>query len=203
MFEHDIQLVKQLLAGDATAFDGFFGEYYPKLYRFALRRLAHDAHAAEDIAQSTLCTALKALPTFRGEATLMTWLCTLCRRELSARFRSASGTIDRMTLREDDPDVRTALESLFAPDEDDPLLRASAAQTHTAVIAALDYLPQIYAQVLEMKYVQELSVVEISTHVGRTAKATESLLTRARDAFREAFAALHDRAATPTHRTTP
>jgi DNA-directed RNA polymerase specialized sigma24 family protein len=43
---------------------------------------------------------------------------------------------------------------------------------------------------LESKYVKEMSVQEIATQIGRTAKATESLLTRAREAFREAFTLL-------------
>ena len=86
----DQELVVRLLRGDARAFDQFFNEYYPKLYRFVKRRLPRDSAAAEDIAQATLCRALESLRTFRGEAALMTWLCTLCRREMSARIGTAT-----------------------------------------------------------------------------------------------------------------
>jgi RNA polymerase sigma-70 factor (ECF subfamily) len=48
----------------------------------------------------------------------------------------------------------------------------------------LDFLPAHYGDALELKYVDGLTVAELAAHLGRTEKATESLLTRARDAFR-------------------
>src|SRR5262245_5412030 len=99
----DQELVARLLRGDARAFDQFFNEYYPKLYRFVKRRLPRDSATAEDVAQATLCRALESLHTFRGEAALMTWLCTLCRRELSARWREAQPYATAPLLAEDDP----------------------------------------------------------------------------------------------------
>src|SRR5688572_29606810 len=54
----DRELVDRLLRGDRRAFEYFFNEYYPKLYRFVRRRMPPDAAAAEDIAQGTLCRAL-------------------------------------------------------------------------------------------------------------------------------------------------
>jgi RNA polymerase sigma-70 factor (ECF subfamily) len=187
----DQELVQRLLRGDARAFDQFFNEYYPKLYRFVKRRLPHDAAASEDVAQATMCRALESLHSFRGEAALMTWLCTLCRRELSARWRGAPFAL----LAEDDPEVRAALESLLAAETSDPVLEAGRQQLRASICAALDYLPTPYADVLEWKYVRDLSVAEIAQRLGRSAKATESLLTRAREAFRETFTLLRGGAA--------
>ena len=180
----DQDLVDRLRSGERAAFELFFQEYHPKLYRFALRRLQHDLSAAEDAAQATICAALRSLHTYRGEATLMTWLCTICRRQIGAKSRAS---VNILAMREDDPEVQAALESLLASERDDPLACASMAQVQEAVLAALDYLPSDYADVLEWKYVQELSVEEIAHRIGRSPKATESLLTRARNAFREAF----------------
>jgi len=157
----DQELVSRLLRGDARAFDEFFNEYYPKLFRFAKRRMPRDATGAEDVAQASICRALESLHTFRGEAALMTWLCTLCRREMSARWRESRDFV-ATAMTEDDPEVR----------------------------AALDYLPAPYADILEWKYVRDLSVAEIAGRLGRSVKATESLLTRAREAFRETFTLL-------------
>ena len=64
------------------------------------------------------------------------------------------------------------------------------AQVRETIRTALDYLPAPYADVLEWKYVLELSVADIAARLGRSTKATESLLTRARDAFRETFVLL-------------
>ncbi len=190
MTHQDQELVGRLLRADRGAFDEFFNEYYPKLFRFVKRRMPRDAATAEDIAQATLCRALESLRTYRGEAALMTWLCTLCRREMSLRWRDSLAFANAPPLVEDDPQVRAALESLLATGEGDPVLSASREQVCEAIRGALDYLPAPYADVLEWKYVRDMSVNDIATRLGRSAKATESLLTRAREAFREAFALL-------------
>src|SRR6185295_13253388 len=81
----DHALVRQMLAGDEAAFGEFFDTYFPRLFRFAVRRVAEDA--AEDVVQATLVQAIRKLGTWRGEAALFTWLCTLCRHEVSAFIR--------------------------------------------------------------------------------------------------------------------
>ena len=190
MTSPDLQLVQRLLRGDRRAFDEFFNEYYPKLYRFVKRRMPLDPAGAEDVAQGTLCRALESLHNFRGEAALMTWLCTLCRRELSARWAQTRSYSTAPALAEDDPEIRAALESLLSAEGSDPLAAAGEAEVRDTICAALDYLPAPYADILEWKYVRDMSVAEIARRLGRSAKATESLLTRARGAFRETFTLL-------------
>jgi len=127
MNEIDHELVGRLVRGERAAFDEFFNEYYPKLYRFVKRRLPSDSATCEDVAQATLCRALESLHGYRGEAALMTWLCTICRRELSARWRENQGWAGAPALAEDDPEIRAALESLLASEQGDPLLVTSRA----------------------------------------------------------------------------
>jgi RNA polymerase sigma-70 factor (ECF subfamily) len=196
MNQGDLALVERLLRADARAFDEFFNEYYPKLYRFVKRRVS-DASLAEDVAQGALCRALQSLRGFRGEAALFTWLCTLCRRELSARLSEFNPASTYASLSEDDPAVRAALESLLANESTDPLLATDRAQLRQAIRVALDYLPAPYGAILEWKYLRDMSIGEIAGRLGRSPKAAESLLTRAREAFREAFTVLAD---TPAHR---
>jgi RNA polymerase sigma-70 factor (ECF subfamily) len=54
----------------------------------------------------------------------------------------------------------------------------------------LDYLPSLYGDVLEMKYIHGLPVKEIASRLGKGPKAIESLLTRARESFRDGFRSL-------------
>lgn len=183
----DQELVNQLLSGNEPAFDSFFNEYYPRLYRFVLRRCRETA-LAEDIAQATLCRAIESMHTYKGEAALMTWLCTLCRREMSRRWNDRHTA--SISMEDNDPEIQTALEALLAAETDDPLLAATSLQVRDTVLAALDYLPPLYAELLECKYVREMSVQTVAQQIGRTVKATESLLTRARESFREAFTLL-------------
>ena len=58
------------------------------------------------------------------------------------------------------------------------------------VQVALDSLPGRYADALELKYLQELSVRDIAARLGVSPKAAESSTVSARDAFRDAFAAV-------------
>jgi RNA polymerase sigma-70 factor, ECF subfamily len=184
--ENDLELVRRMIRGDQAAFERFFDATYPALYRFALPRLAFDRDAAADVAQATICKAIRKLHTFRGEAALLTWLHTFCRRELYAHTTKHHTRVE-VTLVDDDPEVRAALESLRRADADD--LDAALDRTKIAVLVqrVLDHLPSHYADALEWKYVDEISVQEIAQRLGVGAKAAESLLTRARRAFRDAL----------------
>ena len=185
----DRKLVDRLLQGEHAAFDSFFNEYFPKLFRFVKRRMPGDAATAEDVAQATLCRALESLHGYRGEAALFTWLCTLCRREMSARWQESRQWSAAPSLAEDDPAVRAALESLLG-EQPDPASAADREQVRESIRTALDYLPAPYGDILEWKYLRDLSMEEIASRLGRSPKAVESLLTRARDAFRETFTML-------------
>ena len=186
MGETDLDLVRQMIRGDDAAFERFFDATYPALYRFALPRLDFDRDAAADVAQVTICKAIRKLHTYRGEAALLTWLYTFCRHELYAHATRHHTRVE-VTLVDDDPEVRAALESLRRSGADD--LDAALDRTKIGVLVqrVLDHLPSHYADALEWKYIDEVSVQEIGRRLGISMKAAESLLTRARRAFRDAF----------------
>jgi RNA polymerase sigma-70 factor (ECF subfamily) len=183
----DRALVRRMRARQEDAFDEFFADYFPRLFRFALMRLRDD-DAAEEVVQTTLIQAVRKLDTWRGDATLFTWLCTICRRECSA-FAARTSRGLSVPLEDDDPDVRAALESLAAAAES-PDAALARGDVGRLVQIALDYLPPHYSRVLDWKYLQDLTVHDIAERLRTTPKAVESLLTRARMAFREAFATL-------------
>jgi RNA polymerase sigma-70 factor (ECF subfamily) len=174
-----------MLGGDARAFDDFFDAYYDRVFRFAARRTG-DATTAEDIAQVTLVQAMRRLETWRGEAALFTWLCTICRRELTAHWTRTQRQPPPL-LPEDDVEVRAILEQI-ADMGDDPERALQRREVAQLVQATLDFLPGHYGDVLEWKYVEGLAVAEIAERLRSTPKAIESMLTRARKAFRDAFA---------------
>jgi RNA polymerase sigma-70 factor, ECF subfamily len=184
----DRQLVARMRAGNEEAFEAFFDRYFPGLFRFALSRLGEE-DAAEEAAQAALGRALTRLQTYRGEAALFTWLCTFCRHEIAALLEKRRRAGTAVALVEDAPEVRAALEVL-AGAEAGPEEALRRRETARLVQATLDALPQRYGDALEWKYVQGLSVREIAERLGVGPKAAESVLTRARDAFREGFASV-------------
>jgi len=186
----DKKLAERLLTGDGPSFDVFFNTYFPRIYRFALLRLDHDHNLAEDTAQIVLCQAISKMSTYRGEAPLFSWLCTFCRYEISKQRKKRGYLPNESQLAEDSPAVRSALDSLLSASGDDPDVAAYQAELNKLVKVALDQLPALYADTLECKYVHGYSVRDIAGRIGKSEKATESILTRARVAFRECFAIL-------------
>ena len=184
------ELVRRMLSGDERAFTEFFDGYFPGLFRFALARMRRDEDAAEEVVQATLCAAIPKLGTFRGEAALFTWLCTFCRHEISGFYRRTGRDYAAVELAEDDPEVAAALESLSAANDTGPEADLRRNETGRLVHLLLDRLPPRYAQALEWKYIDGLSVKEIAARFDLTSKAAESMLTRARDAFRDGFSIL-------------
>ena len=184
------RLVKQMLAGKEKAFDRFFEEYFPGLYRFAMTRMDGNPDGAEEVAQATLCAAISKLGTYRGEAALFTWLCTFCRHEISAWYRRRDRPGKKIDLVEDSPEVAGALDSLRSVLADGPDSRLERMELTRLVHVALDRLPGQYANALEWKYLEGISVREIAVRLDLSTKAAESLLTRARDAFRDGFSSL-------------
>ncbi len=76
-------MVSRLLAGEERAFREFFDMHAQRLAGFVMRRIGSDPAVAEDVVQSALIRAIRALHTYRGEASLHTWLCTICRSEIA------------------------------------------------------------------------------------------------------------------------
>lgn len=186
----DKKLAKRILDGDRASFDVYFNTYYPRLFRFALPRLDHDRDLADDTAQLVLCQALSKLHTYRGEAPLFSWLCTFCRYEVSKQRKARHRAQGDTPLTEDDPGVRAALDSLLAQTSRDPDVALYQDEVRRLVKVAMDHLPSLYADALEAKYVRDMSVNEIAAQIGKSPKAAESVLTRAREAFRECFRTL-------------
>jgi len=185
----DIALVRRVLRGDAAVFRALFDSFFPRLYRFALARLAGDHDAATEVVQRTFCKAIERLDSYRGEAALYTWFCQVCRNTIVDYQRAARRESRTVVLLEDQPNVRAILEACAAPAAQ-PELASWQQDVRRLVQATVDTLPDRYSDVLEWKYVDGLSVDEIAAQLNIGVKAAESLLTRARTAFRDAIGAV-------------
>ncbi len=183
-------LVGRMLAGEERAFEEFFQSHFSRLFRFALSRVGGDAGAAEEAAQAALCQAVARLHTYRGESALFTWLCTICRHEMGRQLRGRGGALAGAGLPEDSEEARAALDSLAASLEEGPEASLDRMEVARLVQVTLDNLPWSYASALEWKYIQGLPVKEIAARLQLGLKAAESLLGRARAAFRDGFSTL-------------
>ena len=182
----DLDLAKRMLEGEEEAFATFGERYFKALYRFAAARLDGDRDLTRELVQTALAKALAKLDTYRGDSSLLTWLCACCRNEILMHFRHRRAAPVGLELAEElDPAVGS-----FAQRPRDPEVALLKQEKAHLVHVALDALPAHYAQALEWKYLDRLPVEEIAARLDLRPKAAESLLTRARLAFRSSYESL-------------
>ncbi len=181
----DRALVERLLAGDEEAFEQLSEDHFGRLYRFALSRLGQDEHLAGEVVQATLVSAFETLDAYRAEAPLFSWLCGICRFKIGAHFRSLRRRPVEVGLSAGGG-VMAVLDSL-ACGGDSPEEGLRRKEVARLVHQALDHLPRRYGRALEWKYLEGLPVQEIAERLEVGPKAAESVLSRARPAFRAAF----------------
>ena len=159
-----------VLAGDESAWRAWYDETADALYAYIAWRCGGLRDAADEIAQDVWLTAVRRLPTFDPAAgSFLGWLRGIAARVSANRFR-------RDRRREALPSRRP--NSTPADAENDRAERIA------AVLAAL---PDNYETVLRAKYLDALSIAAIAENLGLSDKAVESLLSRARAAFRELY----------------
>lgn len=190
----DLVIVRKLLEGDERMFKAIFDSYFPRLYRFTVPRVGGNTEEARDIVQQAFCKAVERLDSYRGEASLYGWMLQICRNTLIDRVRHDSTRPQHFSLGGNEGALESMVEALRAPENEQPDHRAARLDLLRVIEATLDYLPSHYSDVLEWKYVEGNSVKEIAEKMNLAPKAAESLLTRARTAFREAIAAIHNSA---------
>ncbi|MCH7868357.1 MAG: sigma-70 family RNA polymerase sigma factor [Myxococcales bacterium] len=82
----DRELVDEILGGNLEPFNLLYEAYFPRVFRFAMKRLG-DAGEAEDVTQEVFIILLKALPSFQGQSSLLVWIFGITRNTVNRRFR--------------------------------------------------------------------------------------------------------------------
>jgi RNA polymerase sigma-70 factor (ECF subfamily) len=188
----DADLVRRLRRGDEAAFEELFDATFEPLYRFASIRVGRDHELARELAQATICKGFEKLDTYRGEAPIFSWLCAICRFEITAHYRRLKREPPTLSLPEESRESLGVLDSL-GRDHDDPEKQALRREVERLVHLAVDHLPRRYALAHEWRYAEQLGVPEIASRLAISYKAAESLLSRARQAFKDGFAGVSAR----------
>lgn len=170
------RLVAGVLAKDRKATAEFVDLCADWLYPFLKRRLIPRADLVEDTMQEVLIAAWQALPAFRGDASLRGWVLGIARHKVEDYYRKRLRDCD--IREEDDAEVEPA--SLPEFEE-----RLDSAAQQEQVQRTLATLPEAYALALIWRYRDEKSVREMAQLAGKTEKAMERLLARARESFKK------------------
>jgi len=154
------------LAGEGGAVDRLAEAVIQPLYQFCLHRVGCNSHLCEEVVQTVLLGAIRRLAKYdpaRSGGDIFPWWSRMDRELLS---------------------LYAMLES--EPFGEDVLVRE---ETCGMVNATMAQLPPHYGRALEAKYVHGKTARQIAEDIGTTVKAVNSLLGRAREAFRATFLA--------------
>lgn len=186
----DRRLARRLLDGDERAFNRFFDDNFARLYRFALARMGDDRESTREVVMTTLNNALRSMHTYRAESAMFTWLCAICRNEITNWRRRQGRYEEHIVLVEDMPEVQAAIDSFEDTADDGPERHLQRAESLRLIQVALDRLPPRYGNVLEWKYIEGHSVRDIAARLDLGVEATQSLLARAKRAFADVYGTL-------------
>lgn len=181
----DARIRDSILAGDRGAAEAFFHRHLDSLYEFVHYRVGRRASVAEDVVQETFLTAFQRLASFDARSSLFTWLCGIARNKIREEARVRRPRPIEDVLAETDGEIEAILGAI----EREPLPEWVLEREETAELvgATLSSLSPDYREALLSKYVDGLSVAEIGARGGKSEKAAESTLHRARLAFSRVF----------------
>ncbi len=153
--------------GSRQAWRQLFEWHFDAVYQFCCKLAAGRQDWAQDVAQQAFVTAGRQIGRFEPlQGTLRAWLLGIarnCHLTLVAaetrrkRHETSAAQVNRPQRQSNDPDL--------------------------GVYETLARLPQRYRDVLEAKYLRQLTLAEIAQDQGQSIEAVESLLRRARNRF--------------------
>ncbi len=171
--DRELRWRDQAMAGDRQAWRALYDTAFDGLAAYVQWRCGGLRGWADDVVQETWLVAVRRLGDFRpGETFFLNWL-----RGIAANvIRNQLRTLKRLPM---------------ALGERDQAAASPVDNVGEHVARALAELPAHYEAVLRAKYFDGLRVEQIAEETATSAKAVESLLSRARAALREAYERRH------------
>jgi RNA polymerase sigma-70 factor (ECF subfamily) len=152
-------------------FSAMYASALPVVYGFISLRVGGNRSLAEDLTSEAFAAAVGEYRAGRPEVVTTSWLCTVAKRRLIDHWRRENVASKKVI-------------SLFGRGH---VFDSPETGERDAVVQALSALASEQRTALVLQHVEGCSVIEVADIIGRSPKATESLLSRARNAFRAAY----------------
>jgi len=173
----DRELVAEVLRKDRKATAEFVARCADSVYGYVRHRLIPRTDLVDDLVQEIFLAAWENLDRFRGDSPLRNWLLGIARHKVEDHYRKR--------LRElplEDEEERLENSPSDVPDLEETLAKRQAGQWTREILSSL---PETYSVILLWRYWEKRSLREIAVQTGRTEKAIERLLARARQQFKK------------------
>ncbi|MCB9813457.1 MAG: RNA polymerase sigma factor [Pseudomonadales bacterium] len=171
--EKDMKLLAKLKIGNPRAVTQWFNNYHNRMFALVVQKVSNPQDA-EEIVQQTFLNCLKHLPLFRGNSSIWTWMNSIARHEIADYFRKKYAKKALKTTH--------LFDLLMIDDVDD------STEVSEKVTKVLKRMRNQYQEILMLKYIDNKKVAAIATELGKSIKAVESDLFRARKEFKALWA---------------
>ncbi len=168
-------------------FKAIYHSYINKIYQFVYLRTGFDPALAEDLTQDIFLNVFQGLAGFRGICSERTWIYKIARNKLNDFYRRQYR--QAFDLVEIDSELADSLEDP-SQDVQEVMLKTLERQ---GVKTCLEGLQRLYRIVLVLKYMDERSIKDIADIIGKSPKAAESILQRAKKAFIKSYMQYQDK----------
>jgi RNA polymerase sigma-70 factor (ECF subfamily) len=169
--------VHDILSGSREHFEMLYKVYFPRVYRFALKRL-RDPGEAEDVTQEVFMTVFRSLHTYAGNSSLLVWIFGITRNKVNRRFR---GVRPRFELIDTDADPGIATQEAPA----DRVVDARRMLEHCEAVIQNELTP-LQRRIFHLKHLRRQSIRSIAGALGKSEDAVKANLYRMRRAISRA-----------------
>ncbi len=170
--EEEKKLVDKIVKGDEGAFEQFYRIFFPRVYRYAYRKV-RNREQAEDVTSETFFKALRGLSKFESkrDGGLDIWMYAVERNIIRDFFRKNAG-IDVLPFEE-------TWNKVLDPLIEDPYITIERREIDETIAKCLTELPDQYRDILKMRFFKRMSLREIATSLDKTVGAVKVLQFRA------------------------
>lgn len=185
--DRELELIQRVCRGEHEAFYELVRPYERAIYFAAMGVLDNPADA-EEVAQEAVLKAFNGLPRFRRESKFSTWLIQITINEARMRLRKEHRHLYESIDDQKEDEEGAYLPKDFADWRDIPSEELRRKELRNALKRAMAALDPKYREVLVMRDVQHLSIIETAKVLGITEASVKTRLLRARLQMRDALA---------------
>lgn len=183
--KEDGELVKQVLAGDDSAYAVLVERYRARVFSTATR-FARNRSELDDLAQDIFIRIWKGLKTYRADAPFEHWLMTVSVRTCYDFLRKHRKRREREVLVDEMPSVSMSGDGMFSGDSSDEKQRRQR-EAWEVVQGLMEKLNEKEQLVITLMELEEKSVKEVASLTGWSESNVKVRAFRARNRMREIF----------------
>ncbi len=181
---NDQELVQCVREGDQAAFEEIVSRYQQRLYQTALTILKSH-YDAQEVTQDAWVKAYRALPSFRGDSLLLTWLSRIVINQAHNKYhwnRRRGSEVNLSLSRPAEPGGDQAQEDFNIPDEKHtPVRDLLNAELGTLLNREIMHLPGSLRETMRLRHLCHRSYEEIAEIQHCQLGTIKSRLSRGRD----------------------